>query len=454
MPRSLAKLFGAPRSNAVHYHEEAQQFSQLRASLSLSPDRMQTVKHWMRTPTARFLLAAAFVASAAAADWPDFRGPDRDGVSLESVSAAWPEDGPPVVWERAVGAGFANPVVANGRVILFHRRGGEEIVEALDAKTGADIWRFAYATAYHDDFGFDEGPRASPVVSGGQVYTYGAQGTLTCLSFATGKKIWQIQARERFASPKGFFGAATTPLVDGRRLYLNVGGAEGAGIVALDKDTGKLLWQATNDESSYSSPVTADFGDGPRVVFFTREGLVVLVPESGEIVFEKRWRARSHASVNAATPVVAGDLLVLTASYGTGALALRRNGAGFDELWSGEDSLTAHYATPVYDEGTLFGFHGRQEYGQSFRAVDAATGKVLWSQDRFGAGTVLLVGGRLLILTESGELILAAASRQAFEPLARAQILPETVRAYPAFADGKLYARDQKTLACLDLGAK
>lgn len=407
----------------------------------------------MQTRIAWFLLFA-LVSTGAAADWPDFRGPHRDGVSSETLTAKWPAEGPPVLWERPVGAGFANPVVANGRVILFHRRGSEEIVEALDADTGEEVWRFGYETSYHDDFGFDEGPRASPVVAGGQVYTYGAQGMLTCLSFATGKQIWQVQARERFASPKGFFGAATTPLVDGRRLFLNVGGTDGAGIVAFDKDTGKVLWKATDHEASYSSPVMANFGDRPQVVFFTREGLLLLDPESGEILYQKRWRARSHASVNAAMPVVAGDRLFATASYGTGAIALRWSGQGFDELWSGEDSLTAHYATPVFSDGTLFGFDGRQEYGQSLRAIDASSGKALWSEERFGAGTVLLVGDHLLILKESGELVVAAASREGFRVAARAQILPGVVRAYPALANGRLYARDEKTLVCLDLNGE
>ncbi len=397
------------------------------------------------------LVAVLLGGTAFAADWPDFRGPHRDGVSTETLAAKWPAEGPPVLWEREIGAGFANPVVANGRVIIFHRRGGEEIVEALDAESGKPVWRYAYATAYHDDFGFDEGPRASPVVAGGQVYTYGAQGTLTCLSFATGKKIWQLQAREQFASPKGFFGVATTPLVEGQRLFLNVGGPEGAGIVAFDKDTGKVLWKATDDEASYSSPVMASFGGKSQVVFFTREGLVLLDPASGEILYQKRWRARSHASVNAAMPVIAGDLLIATASYGTGAVALRWNGASFDEVWSGEDRLTAHYATPVLHQGTLYGFDGRQEYGQAFRAIDAASGKVLWTEDGFGAGTVLLAGDQLVILREKGELVIAPASRDGLKPTARAQVLPTTVRAYPALADGKLYARDLKTLVCLKL---
>ena len=182
---------------------------------------------------------------------------------------------------------------------------------------------------------------------------------------------------------------------------------------------------------------------------------VILVPPG----FDRRWvgqrasrLARRHGVEM--REVVAGDRLFATASYGTGAVALRWNGQEFEEMWSGEDSLTAHYATPVFHEGTLFGFDGRQEYGQSLRALDASSGKVLWSEERFGAGTVLLVGDRLLILKESGELVVAPASRAAFRVAASAQILSGVVRAYPAFANGRLYARDEQTLVCLDLNGE
>ncbi len=400
---------------------------------------------------AKWLPLVLIASVVSAADWPDFRGPNRDGIYPGTdVSADFPAEGPPVVWEKDVGAGFSNPVVANGRLILFHRRGGEEVVEALDAETGEEIWRFAYPTRYRDDFGFDEGPRASPVVVAGQVYTFGAQGVLTCLSFATGAKIWQRNVNEELSVAKGFFGTASTPLVDGRRVYLNVGGS-GAGIVAFDKDTGRTLWQTGDDEASYSSPVEAEIDGERRIVFFTREGLVVLEPEDGAEVDRVRWRSRSRASVNAAMPTVVGDLVFLTASYGTGAVALERTDGAFKELWSGEDGITAHYATPVQKGGALYGFHGRQEYGQEFRAVDLRTGRVRWSEKGFGAGTVLLAGETLVILREDGQLVLADASPRRYRERARAQIFSGQTRPYGALADGRFYARDTSRLVCLDL---
>lgn len=405
---------------------------------------MQTRRSWFLT-----LLTAAPLA---AADWPDFRGPNRDGIYPDSdLVSSFPAGGPPLLWEKQIGAGFANPVVSNGRLILFHRRGNEEIVEALDAQSGAPQWRFAYPTSYHDDFGFDEGPRASPVVVAGQAYTFGAEGALTCVSFATGAKIWQRNVNEEFSVDKGFFGAASTPLVDGRRVYLNVGGANGAGIVAFDKDTGRTLWQTGDDEASYSSPIQASIDGKDRLVFFTREGLLILEPADGAVVDQHRWRSRSRASVNAAMPVVAGDIVFLTASYGTGAICLERAGGAFKELWSGEEAIAAHYATPVHKGGVLYGFHGRQEFGQDLRAVELRTGKVLWTEPGFGAGTVLLAGNQLVILREDGELVLAEASPSAYREAARAPVLSGQTRPYAALADGRLYARDTSRLVCLDL---
>ena len=400
----------------------------------------------------RLTLVALLASVVSAQDWPDFRGPSRNGVYPGTIAATLPANGPEALWEKEVGAGFANPVVANGRLILFHRVGSNEVVEALDSATGKPVWKHEYATAYRDDFGFDPGPRASPIVAGGQVYTFGAEGVLTCLSFASGKPIWQLKANEQYGVSKGFFGAASTPLVDGNRLFANIGGADGAGIVALDKDTGKLLWKATDDEASYSSPIMAEIQGKRRLVFFTREGLVVAEPADGTVVYSRRWRSRSNASVNAAMPLVANDVLLLTASYGTGALALRFGPAGEPkELWSGEEALASHYSTPVYKDGVVYGYDGRQEYGQSFRAIELETGKVLWSEDGFGAGTVILAGDTLVLMREKGELVLAKADPKAFKPLNRAQILSGVVRAYPALADGRLYVRDENTLVCVRL---
>lgn len=386
-----------------------------------------------------------------ATDWPQFLGPDRNGVYAGGdLAEQWPSGGPPKVWEKKAGNGFSNPVVVKGRLILFHRIRNDEVIDALDAASGKEIWSYKYPTAYHDDFGFDPGPRASPAVSGEKVYTFGADGVLTCLDFQSGKKIWSIATKDDFGVRKGFFGAASAPLIQGNRLFLNVGGQK-AGIVAFDKDTGKVLWTSTNDEASYSSPVAANLGDRSYIIFFTRNGLVAVEPGSGKVEFQYPWRSRSQASVNAAVPLVVGNGIFLSASYGTGAALFRFDGGALTRVWSSDEALSNHYATSVHRDGYLYGFHGRQEYTQSFRCIEMKTGQVRWDADGFGAGTVTLAGDRLLILREDGELVLAKASPVKFEPGPRAKILKGVVRAYPAIADGLLYARSEDTLVCVRL---
>jgi outer membrane protein assembly factor BamB len=393
----------------------------------------------------------AIGAHAAAADWPQFLGPERNGISRgPALNENWGSTGPRVVWRRQVGQGLSGPVVSQQRVILFHRIANREVIEAFDAGTGTPQWQLGYPTAYRDDFGFDEGPRAVPVVANGVVYTFGAEGQLYATDIATGKKIWSEDTMRRFAVPKGFFGAAGSPLVEGGKVIANIGG-KNAGIVAFDATSGKVLWTATDDPASYSSGVAATIGGRRYGLFLTRNGLVGVDPAAGQVLFQRPWRARQAASVNAATPVVIGDLIFVSAEYGPGAGVLRLEGSKLTDLWTSDDVLSNHYATSVHLDGFLYGFHGRQEFGPSFRAVELRTGKVRWSQDRFRAGSVTLAGNRLLIIRETGELILAAASPDAFKPIARAQILPATVRAYPAVADGFVYVRNDNTLICLDL---
>jgi len=391
-------------------------------------------------------------AGAQGEDWPQFLGPARNGVySGPDLPAAWPKSGPALLWKIDVGQGFSGPVVARGGVILFHRRENRAIVDSLDALTGKPVWSVDYPTDYRDDFGFDEGPRATPAIAGERIYTFGAEGVLQALDFSTGKRIWMVDIRQKFGAPKGFFGAACSPLVEEGRVLMNAGGPNGAGVAAFDAASGKELWTATNDEAGYSAPVAATIAGARHVLFWTRSNLVDVDPTTGKVRFQFPWRSRSHASVNAAAPVVVGNLVFLSASYGTGATLLQIDGSAVKQLWASDDALSSHYATSVYRDGYLYGYHGRQEYGQSLRCVEMKTGKVLWNVDGFGAGTVTLAGANLLLIRENGEMVIAPASPKEFRPLARAQLLPATVRAYPALAGGKLYLRNERTLACFNL---
>jgi outer membrane protein assembly factor BamB len=195
------------------------------------------------------------------AEWPQFLGPARNGFygGLD-VAETWASNGPPVIWQKAVGHGFSAPVVADHKLILFHRLDDKETVECLDARIGSPIWSFAYPTRYQDEFGFDDGPRATPTIAGGRVYTFGAEGMLHCLDFESGKALWSVDVKADFQAPNGFFGMACSPLVEGDGVLLNIGGAKGADMVAFHRTTGKLLWKASDDEASYASPAAATIG--------------------------------------------------------------------------------------------------------------------------------------------------------------------------------------------------
>jgi outer membrane protein assembly factor BamB len=396
-------------------------------------------------------ITVALTAFARAEDWPQFLGPARNGSCVAShLGAAWPKEGPPVLWRKDVGSGFSGPVSGQGRVVLFHRVANNETIECLEVSTGKRTWVFEYPTAYRDDFGFDEGPRATPAIAHDRVYIYGAEGRLHCVDFASGKKLWSVDCQADFGARKGFFGIACSPLVESNLVLIDVGGTK-AGIVAFNRETGEVVWKTPPAEASYSSPASATFAGKRYTLFFTREGLTALQPADGKILWEFPWRPSIDASVNAATPIVAGDLIFISTSYGRGAATL-----GFAEskptlVWSGDDQLSNHYATSVHHKGFLYGYHGRQEHGCELRCVEMKSGKVMWSVERFGAGTLLVAGADLLVLTEKGELIKAPASSATFKPVARAQVLGFEARPYPALANGLFFARDKRRLLCVDL---
>jgi outer membrane protein assembly factor BamB len=412
----------------------------------------------LRGKLAIFLMIADLVVPAAsrAGDWPQFLGPSRNGVYEGSaLTVDWPSGGPPLVWKKAVGHGFSGPVVVNSKLIVFQRLADQETVSCLDARTGNSVWSFAYPTSYVDDFGFDDGPRATPNVMDRHVYTFGAQGMLHCLDLETGKKLWSVDVKNEFDAGNGFFGMACSPLVEGKAVILNIGGAKGAGIVAFDKDNGKLLWKTSDEEASYSSPIAATLGGRRYVLFLTRNDFVALDPVAGEIRFQYPWHSRNRMSVNAASPVVIGDGIFLSASYATGAVLLRLGDQGIQKIWSSDDLLSNHYATSVEFNGFLYGIHGRTDPGfsprPSLRCVELKTQKVRWETDSIGAATITRAGSQLLVLTDKGELVGVLANPDNFQPKGRAQILTGEVRAFPAMADGFLFARNKDQLVCVDL---
>ncbi len=399
----------------------------------------------------RFLLPLLWLATLThAADWPQFLGPTRDNVCTETnLALSWPKEGPAILWKAKVGEGWSSPIAAGNRVVLLHRVADREVLDCWQTTNGAKLWHADYPATYRDDFGFESGPRATPAIAAQRVFTFGADGMLNAWNLTNGANLWRVDTRKQFHSDKGFFGIACSPLVERGAVILNIGGP-GAGVVAFDQATGKVLWQTTSEEASYASPVAATIGGQRRLFVFTRKNLLALDGE-GKLLWQFPWTPRIEASVSAATPLVIGDQVFITASYGAGAALLRVAGAKPETVWSGDDILSSHFSPVVHERGFLYGFDGRQEQRCRLRCVEVVTGKVRWSEDRFGAGSILVVGGRLLILTERGELMVAPASPEKFAPAARAQILGANLRAHPALANGIFFARDQGQMIAVDL---
>jgi formylglycine-generating enzyme required for sulfatase activity/outer membrane protein assembly factor BamB len=385
--------------------------------------------------------------------WPQFLGPTRDGASAETgLLQTWDKKGPPKVWEKDVGEGYSSPVVVGERVILFHRVGDEDLVECLDVADGKRRWKYAYPTSYQDALGKGNGPRATPLVADGKVYTLGAQGVLLCLDLEKGTKVWSRELLKDYKVKRSYFGVGTSPLVEGDLLLVNVGGANGAGIVAFNKNDGKEVWKATNHDASYSSPVAATIDGVRHAIFFTREGIVSLDPANGAERFGLHWRSKMDASVNAATPLVVGNELFVSASYGTGAILADVKKDKLVEVWSNDQSLSCHFNTPVYRDGFLYGFDGREDVGGAvLRCVELKTGKVRWEKNGFGSGSTLLAEGNVILLSEDGDLVLLGATPDKYDEKAKATVLTGPVRANMALANGKLYARGDKKLACWNL---
>jgi outer membrane protein assembly factor BamB len=420
-------------------------------------------KFIIRNSAATFSLCLVLQAPAAAADWPQFLGPNRDGAADEAepaIAKGFPSSGPGVLWRAKLGSGFAGPAVADGKVIVFHRKGDEVQVQALDPANGKELWSFRYITDYVDSFGFDNGPRATPTIAKGKVIVHGAEGLVHALDLKTGAKLWRFDTVKELKSPQGFFGRAGAPLVAGTNVIITAGGSNAkgaAGVVALKLEDGSLAWQAVDDEASCSSPMLKD----EALVCWMRNNLVICDKGTGIIEFQQHLRSDMDASVNAATPVwCGGDSFFTSACYGVGGslwkMTVSSSGKGsprvdLKQTWTGEGALDCHYGTPVFFKGHLYGFHGRQEQGQTLRCIRATDGKSLWESPKVRGGGVLRVKDTLVLVTEAGELWLVEATPERFKQLANAQILRAGHRSFPAFANGVLYARDGQELVAVDL---
>jgi outer membrane protein assembly factor BamB len=402
------------------------------------------------------LLVFALALSASAADWPQFLGPTRDNNSPAAVNP-WKGD-LKVLWKAAVGDAHSSPVVAGGTVYAFYQPKGKnaDALAAFDATTGKQLWEKSYERAeYKPPFG--NGPRSTPAISSGKVYTYGGLGFLTCWDAKTGDIDWKVDAFKDFKAPTPFFGNSTSPVVVGGNVVVMVG-AKGAGVVAFDAKSGKPAWQATDDLNSYSSPTVA----GKQIVFLTGANLLGL-SEKGEKLWSVPFEGKVGPIVeSSATPIVAGDLLIgSTVSSGSIGLNLKASDSGkwtAEKAWANK-GLPCYFSTPVVHGEHIYMVNGEAKLKGAkitLRCVELKTGKIAWSQPTAGEyhAALLRCGPagkeRFLMLDDAGGLTLFEPNATEFKPLCTSKVCGKTW-AHPALADGKLYLRDEKELICVEL---
>lgn len=421
-------------------------------------------------------------------DWPWFLGPAHNSTSTEThLLKEWPAKGPTLLWEMPKGTGYSSPSIAGGRLIYMHRMGNEEIVVSLHPETGARGWEFRYPTRFEDRYGYNNGPRASPVIDGDRVYTYGAEGKLHCLRLQNGQIIWKRDIASEFKVPQDFFGTATTPLIEGSLLILNVGAPGGPTVAGLDKMTGKTVWGAgTEWGPSYASPVPATVNGKRRVFVFAggesnppTGGLMSIDPRDGKVDFSFPWRSRSYESVNAASPVVIGNRVFISASYRTGGALLELNPDGtYKVVWTSKE-IGTHWNTAVHKDGYLYAFDGRNEPDTSLVCIEVATGRVMWrvtpewdetftsrGTQRVGTfrGTLLAVDGAFLCVGELGHLLWLDLTPKGYTEIARTRLFAaRETWSPPVISRGLLYisqhSRDflngsSPRLLCYDLRGK
>lgn len=450
-----------------------------------------------------FLLSLLALATSRGADWPEFLGPARDNTSPETglVETVTPA-GLPVRWAKDIGTGYSAPSVLGNLLVLHHRQGDRELVEAFDAASGEPRWSYGYESHFVDPFGYNNGPRCAPLLRDGRCYTMGAEGVLLCLDLATGQLRWRRDTLADFNVPEAFFGVGSSPVLEDGLLFVMAGGQPNSGVVALDAETGKTVWEnvgektwngvpmtgwpgertidwnpadpAFQKQASYSTPVLATIHGKRHLLCFTRQGLVSLDPKTGAANFSFWFRARQDSSVNAMTPVVQDDCILLSSAYyrtGSVLLRVKPDGKGVEEVWRGIQ-LEMHWSRPVLAGGFLYAFSGRNEPDARFRCVNFATGALQWDRAEgwpngghsklgpdepmpnvFGRGSGILAEGKLIVLGEAGLLGFFKPDPKQLTELGRWQVpsLRYPCWAGPVLANKRLYLRSEERLVCLDL---
>ena len=418
------------------------------------------VGRFPRTLTAGLALLAILAARPVNADdWPCWRGPQRDGMSRETgLLKEWPKDGPHQLWKADLAGGFSSIAAADGKVIAHTKGSRQETVICFDATSGKELWRYAYDCDYSK---YPEmkggrppkvwlsGPRATPAIDSGRVYTLGTTGILLCLDLQSSTKIWEqdllkLSGRDKCVRQ----GYCASPLIVGDRLYVHPAGLNGKSIAALDKAGGKVMWQALDDPPGHGTPVWARINGVQQLVFFTTTGALGADPNDGRALWRYPWT--TQYDLNLATPIVDQDEVFISSNYGSGAALFRIPPKGEPQTVWRSKTMQCHFATPVLYQGHLYGFSEAR-----LRCVEFGTGNIKWDKPGLGEGSLLLADGHLIILGEHGELVLAKATPTRYEEVSRCQIFDKDALTWtvPALADGRLFVRTEYALVALDVSA-
>jgi hypothetical protein len=399
-------------------------------------------------------------AAAAAAGWPQWRGPTRDGrAPAGPFRTDWEKNPPARIWSAACGGGFSSLAVVGGKVYTQDRRDGNERVFCLDAATGRQLWEHVYPADYSAlKKGYTTGPRATPTVEGNRVYAVGAAGKFVCLEApsvgGSPKLLWEHDLLDEFRAASPDWGVACSPLVEGELVIVQPGGKDGS-VAAFDKSSGQLRWKAGSNPGGYSSPVAATVG-GVRVVYaLTGDALLCVRAADGEPLSQYKWKTPTTFVGNIATPVVVDEYVFISSAYDKGCALLRAVADGdrvnLEEVYArNRRVMQNHHSTCVYEDGYLYGFdEGR------LKCVDLRKGldKSDWEAEGVSKGTLILADRHLIILTESGDLALVEATPEEFRPLAKVHsgLGKAQTWALPVLVDGRLYLRDGEKVLCLDV---
>ena len=392
-------------------------------------------------------LLTLLTTNAWSAEWPQYRGMNRDGVSKETgLSKTWGAEGPRVIWKVPLGEGYSGMSVVNGRIYTMDAQNGNEYVVCFDAVTGKEIWRSRSDATFINDQG--NGPRSTPTVDGEMIYTFGAQSYLYAWSAKDGKKIWENDLKKTLGAKVPIWGVSSSPLVEGNLLILPVGGGESNAVVAFHKKTGALVWKSETDEPGYSSPLAVNLNGIRQIIIFSGTMLLSVSPTDGKVLWKYPWK--TNWFVNSAMPIfVPEDKIFISTSYDRGAALLRvRNSGGevsVEEIWLSKE-MKNHFNSSVLHEGYIYGFDNAV-----LKCIDANTAEEKWRKSGFGKGSLILADGHLIVLSERGGLVIVEAAPAAYKEKARAQVLQGKCWTQPTLSEGKLYLRNQKQMICIDL---